>query len=104
MAIKKWRPAKAGDSGLMARFRNAETANWKFGAISGMVFHENGNLFENSSGWFLHCEVLEAYLSDDEVDRLAELTEQAIVKASMKNAANIAASIRQHFASEKGGE
>ena len=107
MTIEKWRPAKAGDYGLMARFRNAETANWKFGAITRMVFHENGKaLFETSSGWFLHCEVLVAYIEDADVEALASTAADDLMDYTQENWAEriefAKELIRKHF--ERGEE
>ena len=101
--IEKWRPAKVGDVGIV-RVRHCSDANWVV-LLNAKVDSVGRDAVQLHKGGRWHfCEVLEAYMSDEEVERLAGLTEQAIVKASIKNAANIAGSIRQHFASEEGGE
>lgn len=104
MAIEKWRPAKAGDSGKIARFRDADDGHWRIGKLKRIYSDDVGRCkwlhFFNGVEWFLHCEVLEAYLSDEEVEALADG-----VAAGIKTFKDLCAdAIRKHFASEKGGE
>lgn len=73
MAIEKWRPAKAGDEGLIARFRYAYDGHWRVGTLEGIRIDDDVvqvTEFYNGFDWFLHCEVLEAYMSDKEVFQL----------------------------------
>ena len=67
--IEKWRPAKDGDSGLV-RYRLATQHYWTYDYINYVNFDSNGYAWIGS--WhYIHCEVLEAYLSDEEVESLA---------------------------------
>lgn len=107
--IEKWRPAKEGDEGRIARFRYAYDGHWRTGILEKILI-ENDVVkvveFCDGFDWFLHCEVLEAYLSDEEIDALGTAIQlwrhdQMRPQAPFKTVTQI---IRQHFVSEEGGE
>lgn len=97
MAIEKWRPAKAGDSGLV-RYRLATQHYWNYDYTNYLNFDSNGYVWIGGSHW-QYCEVLEAYLSDEGVDALVSdiqqwRHDQMKPESRLKNVGEV---IREHF-------
>lgn len=96
------RPAKAGDEGRIARFCD-DGGRWFFGELRefNAASSSFGFVDDEQINWE-YCEVLEAYLSDEEVERLGEKFTDWFLGDEVFRRKHAVDVISEHF--EKGGK